>query len=275
MQLKLTDDWRKSLPQYAENLMTLTEHQLQRFQNALDFIALSDPSMKQGIGTEKEKTLHAVLKHYIDPDPSHQEVYVHGYIADLFDGSRITEIQTGSFAPLRPKLSALLEEYPITIVHPIPAEKWISWIDPETGEITKRNKSTVTGTFYHAFRELYQIRPFLQRENLSIDLLLIDMEEYRLQDGWSKDRKKGSHRFERIPVRLRDELLLEKPEDYRAFLPESLAEPFASAEFMNAASPRKIRTVSASSVMRILEEQGILEETGKQGNRILWSIRRS
>ncbi|MGN1389712.1 MAG: hypothetical protein ACI4WR_08690 [Bulleidia sp.] len=255
--------------------MTLTGQQLQRFQNALDFIALSDPPVKQGIGTEKEKTLHAVLKHYMDPEPSHQEVSVHGYIADLFDGNRITEIQTGSFAPMRPKLSALLGEYQSTIVHPIPAEKWISWIDPETGEITKRNKSTVTGTFYHAFRELYQIRPFLQEHNLSIDLLLIDMEEYRIQDGWSEDRKKGSHRFERIPVRLTDELLLEKPEDYRAFLPESLSEPFTSAEFMKAASPRKIRTVSASSVMRILEEQGILEETGKQGNRILWSIRRS
>ncbi len=274
MQFKLADNVWELFPQCKENYMTLTKQQLQRFQNALEFIALSDSSMKQGIGTEKEKKLHAMLKHYMDPDPSHQEVAVHGYIADLFDGERITEIQTGSFAPMRPKLSALLGEYPITIVHPIPSEKWISWIDPETGEITKRNKSTVTGTFYHAFRELYQIRPFLHEHNLSIDLLLIDMEEYRMLDGWSKDRKKGSHRLERIPVRLTDELLLKQPEDYRSFLPESLSEPFTSEEFMKAASSRKIRTVSPSAVMRILEGQGILDEIGKQGNRILWSIRR-
>ena len=63
MQFKLTEDQRNPFPQYAENFMALTEQQLQCFQNALAFFVLSDSSMKQGIGTEKEKTLHAVLKY--------------------------------------------------------------------------------------------------------------------------------------------------------------------------------------------------------------------
>ena len=47
-----------------------------------------------------------------------------------------------------------------------------------------------------AFKELYKIRPFLKNENLRFRFALIDMEEYRLLNGWSKDKKKGSERYD-------------------------------------------------------------------------------
>ena len=30
--------------------------------------------------------------------------------------------------------------------------------------------------------------------------MMMDMEEYRLLDGWNKDKKRGSHRMERYPI---------------------------------------------------------------------------
>ena len=38
---------------------------------------------RTGIGMQKEKSLHAILKNYKDPDPLHQEVPVGSYIADI------------------------------------------------------------------------------------------------------------------------------------------------------------------------------------------------
>lgn len=255
--------------------MAVTKEETEAFAAARDAVLLEEKKTPKGIGTQSEKTVHAVLKRFLDSDPSHQEVPVGGYIADIFDGEQITEIQTGSFAPLRDKLKTFLPEYRVTIVHPIPHTKWITWIDPDTGELLedRRARSPVTGSFYHAFRELYQIRPCLKDPNLRIVLLLVDMEEYRLQDGWSRDRKRGSHRYDRIPEALFDKLVLSGDEDYNAFLPEGLPREFTSSEFMALASRRKIRTVSGSTILRILAEQGVVLDTGKKkGRSILWTL---
>ena len=164
-----------------------------RFRAAKDTIITFEARDRHGIGMQKEKTLHAVLKCTEEPDPDRQEIPIGSYIADILtEDQRIIEIQTANMNAMRDKLASFLPLYPVKIVYPIPYRKWVTWIDPETGELTVRNKSTRKGSFYQAFRELYKIRPFLTDPHLSIDLLLLDMEEYRLQDGWSRDKKRGS-----------------------------------------------------------------------------------
>ncbi len=59
---------------------------------------------------------------------------------------------------------------------------------------------------------------YLDNPNLHLCLVLIDADEYRLLNGWSRDRKKGSSRFDRIPVELVDELYIGGPADYRLFV---------------------------------------------------------
>ena len=88
---------------------------------------------RTGIGTLKEKTVHALLKDYYAPDKEMQEIRVEGYVADIFTGSEIIEIQTAGFDKMRDKLERFLPEYPVTIVYPIPEIKWISWIEPCEG----------------------------------------------------------------------------------------------------------------------------------------------
>ena len=187
-----------------------------RFQRALDRIVRLEERERHGIGMQKEKTLHAVLKAYEDPDEDHHEIPIENFIADIYcekTGS-ITEIQTANFGYLRNKLDAFLPLYHVTVVYPIPAVKWITWIDPETGELGKRSRSPKKGNFYSAFRELYRISSYLDHPNLSIKLILLDMEEYRLKDGWGRDGKRGSHRYDRVPTRLVDETVINEPRDY-------------------------------------------------------------
>ena len=90
---------------------------------------------RQGIGTLSEKTVHAVLKNYYAPDEDMHEIPIEGSVADIYTGTEIVEIQTRSFDRMRDKLRKFLPLYPVTIIYPIPYEKWLIWIDEETGGI--------------------------------------------------------------------------------------------------------------------------------------------
>ena len=75
------------------------------------------------------------------------EIPIENFVADIFTGQEIIEIQTRAFYKMRRKLDAFLPLYPVTIVYPIPHIKWLSWIDEETGgdfaetQVTKDRKS--------------------------------------------------------------------------------------------------------------------------------------
>ena len=223
-----------------------------------------------GIGTLSEKTVHAILKRYYAPDEDMHEIPIENYVADIYTGKEIIEIQTGQFNRMRDKLTTFLKEYPVTIVYPIPRQKWLVWIDEESGELSKPHKSPAKGTPYQAFKELYKIKMFLKDPNLRLKFALIDMEEYRLLNGWSKDKKKGSCRYDRIPSRLAEEVSVENVRDYLQFVPYDLEEPFTSEQFAKAAH---IRKPLAQTVLNILTYVECVERVGKEGNSYLYSVK--
>ena len=158
-----------------------------RFEEIRD-AAVSSGREGRSIGTYKEKTLHAILKDYYAPDKSMQEISVDGYVADIYTGQEIIEIQTANFNKMRAKLNCFLPNYPVTVVYPIARIKYLSWIDEATGECSKPRKSPVKGSVYRAFVELYKIKSILSQENLCLCFPLLEVEEYRLLNGWSQDK---------------------------------------------------------------------------------------
>lgn len=223
-----------------------------------------------GIGTLSEKTVHAILKNYYEPDEDHQEIPIEDYVADIYRDGEIIEIQTRSFDKMRDKLSVFLSLYPVTVVYPIPREKWVIWIDEKTGELSKKRKSPAKGSGYTAFKELYKIKMFLKHPNLKLKLVLLDMEEYRLLNGWSGDRKRGSHRYDRIPTKLVEEIDITRPEDYMQFVPYDLPEQFTTKDFAKAAH---IRAEVAQVTVNILYYMEVLERVGKQGKSYLYEAK--
>lgn len=161
----------------------------QLFLDSLDKV-LHETKAQNGIGTLSEKTIHAVLKHYYSSNPLEQEQKVNSYVADILIGSHIIEIQTRNFNTLRRKLEAFLPYYEVTIVYPIAHIKWLRWINESTGEISAKRKSPKTGTKYQVFKELYKIKSYLDHPNLHLRIVLLDVEEYRLLNGWSQDKKR-------------------------------------------------------------------------------------
>lgn len=222
-----------------------------------------------GIGTLAEKSLHAILKLYYAPDQEMQEIPIDRFVADIFTGTEIIEIQTRQFNKMRDKLSSFLKLYPVTIVYPIPRYKWLIWIDEECGELSKPHKSPVNGNVYQAFVELYKIKMFLKDPNLRLKLVFLDMEEYRLLNGWSRDKKRGSHRYDRVPSQLVSEVSINEPKDYMQFIPPDL-EQFTSKEFAKSAH---INVRLAQLVLNILFHMECVEKQGKEGNSILYSIK--
>ena len=220
-----------------------------------------------GIGTLGEKTLHAVLKYYFEPDSTRHEVKIGRYVADIAGEHGIIEIQTRSFNALRPKLAAFLKDNDVTVVYPIPAVKWLCWLDGETGSVTKKRKSPKQGTLYDAFFELYKIKSFLGEPRLHLCFPLLELTEYRNLDGWSTDKKKGASRCDRIPEKLLDVVRFDCASDYRLLIPEDLPSPFTSADF---AKKVRIRTRSAQLVLNVLKTIGTVVPCGKKGNAILY-----
>jgi hypothetical protein len=64
---------------------------------------------------------------------------------------------------------------------------------------------------------------------------MLDIEEYRLLSGWSRDRKHGSDRYDRIPVSFGCEYRIDEIRDYLQFIPPELDDGFTSADFARAA----------------------------------------
>ncbi len=247
--------------------MLVSEYNKQQFRNICDEV-VSGIRTENGVGTLQEKTIHAVLKNYYEPDDSKQEQKLAGFVADIFTGQEVIEIQTRGFYKLRRKLEAFLPLYPVTIVYPVTHLKWLRWVNEDTGEVSKPRKSPKVGTAFSIFPELYRIKMFLPNEHLKFHIVLLDVEEYRLLNGWSKDKKKGSTRNDGIPTELHEIVTLETISDFAQLLPPDLPDAFTSTDLKQKLCCNK---AIAGVMLNILAHIGVIKKTGKKGNSIVYS----
>lgn len=256
----MKDEIRYPLDDMEENI---------RYFDEIADLLLSREKEENGFGTLQEKTIHEVVKDFYCYDHDFQEQKRGRYIADIAVGDDIWEIQTRAFNKLRGKLSAFLPKYHVTVIYPVAAEKKIYWLNQETGAITGGRRSPRKGSAYDVFYELYKIRPYLTSRNLAVHIVMMDMEEYKLLNGWSRDKKKGSTRYDRLPGKLRDIVRLECREDYLYFLPDSLPEEFTSLDLAKCAHiPRD----TAQTCLLLLRDLEVVELIGKKGKSNLHKI---
>lgn len=249
--------------------MSGRERERQSFREVRDKL-LGEERLRASIGTLSEKTTHMILKNYYEPDVDRQEIPIGNYVADIFTGQEIIEIQSAGFGKMREKLEAFLPEYPVTIIHPIAHIKKLIWIDQETGALSVPHKSPKKGTAYDAFIELYRIRDYLGDRNLTVKLLLLELEEYKLLNGYGRDKKIRASKYDRIPLDIVEEIVIERPEDLMQFVPLELEEPFTKKQFAKAA---RINDRVASLAIKLYQYYGMMEYAGKEGRAYLYEIR--
>ena len=96
------------------------------------------------------------------------------------------------------------------------------------------------------------------------------MEEYRYQNGYGKEKKRGAPRIERIPTAFCEEIALASREDFRIFLPESLPEEFTAKQYAKAIG-QKLRYAYLG--LRILKDCfGLISHVRTEGREYIYAV---
>ncbi|MFW5772811.1 MAG: hypothetical protein ACOCZH_05745 [Phototrophicaceae bacterium] len=216
---------------------------------------------QDGINTYREGALHLALKRWYARPGDRLEADVEGCVVDLVRDDLLVEIQTGSFAALKPKLARLLPVYRVRIVHPVPAERWIVKLDAAGKSVVSRRRSPMRGHVTHLFRHLIYLGDFMLHPNLSYEVLLVRDEEIRRDDGRGSWRRKGWSIQDRRLLDVLDAVSLETAADFRGLLPGDLPQPFTTADL---ASGLKQRRAVAQKMAYCLRHMAIIEIVDRQ-----------
>jgi hypothetical protein len=218
-----------------------------------------------GIGTLRERPLHADLKRWYAQPGDRLEVPVDGYVIDLVRGELLIEIQTRDFVKMRPKVTALLARgRRLRIVHPIATHRWLVQVDPDGVPLTRR-RSPRHGALADLAAELVSFPELLAEAGLEIEVLLVAEEEYRRHEPGRCWRRRGWVTLERRLVSVLDRVVLSGPGDLARLLPADLPEPFTTSELaLLLRRPRRV----AQQLAYCLRRAGVLNELGKRGRAV-------
>lgn len=218
--------------------------------------------------TYNESALHATLKKLVAEPGARFEVDVSGYVVDVVQADGLlVEVQTGNFTAIRTKLRTLVCDYPLRLVYPIPARKWIVRREADALEPISRRRSPRKGSLCHLFYELVRMPRLLAEPNFTLEVVLTEEEEVR---SYRQTRRRRRWRWlaeERCLLEVVERRLFTSPADLAALLPTSLPETFDTADLAaRLQEPRQL----AQKMVYCLRELSCLEIAGKAGNALLY-----
>ena len=146
------------------------------------------------------------------------------YKRQVIDGLLI-EVQTGNFSAIRDKIRKLIMDNRVRLVYPIAKLKWIVYVT-EDGEVLRRRKSPKRGKLVDLFYELVYLPDLFMDRNFSFEVLFIEEEELRCNDGKGSWRKKGISTKDRRLLSVLDTVTFENRQDFLRFLHSNPMKPF-------------------------------------------------
>lgn len=224
---------------------------------------------KDSIGLLQEHTLHRVLKFYISLNKANHEQKVNKMFADVKIENKIFEIQTKSFNALRKKLDIFLKDYDVTIVYPVALNKNI-YLTNDFGELISNKKSPKHGNALDIMWELYKIKPYLLNDKLHFKIIMLDIDEFRMQKEKTWKSRKGFERENQIPRKIHKVYDIKSNFDFKAILLEyNLPEVFTSKIF---SKTTKLTLKKATTSLNVLTHLNVVERIGKEKNSYLYKI---
>jgi hypothetical protein len=222
-----------------------------------------------GIGTLREKHLHASLKRWYTRPGDRAEVTVDAYVIDLVRDDLLIEIQTRGFSELRPKVTALLAAgHRVRIVHPIAVDRWIVRVDAD-GTFLGRRRSPSHGDLADLAPALVSVPDLLAHPGFAVEVLLTTEEEYRRYEPGRCWRRRGWTVVERRFIDVVDRVLLAHPADLLGLLPDGLPERFTTADIaLGLGRPPRI----AQQLAYCLRRLRLIEAVGKRGRAVEYRV---
>jgi len=226
-------------------------------------------SASHAIATLNEKDLHAAVKRWYAEPGDQFEVPVEGSLIDIVRGGLLIEIQTRNFSAIKRKLAKLVAHHRVRLLHPIPFEKWIIRLSPDKQSVLGRRKSPKRGRIEDLFGELVHIPHLMPHPNFAIEVLLIQEEEVRCQDGSHRAwRRRGWVTQERRLIEVVARRVFETPADVVDLVPDTLPEPFTTADMARAMDCPRSMAQKAAYALRGMQA---IQATGKRGNAVLYT----
>jgi hypothetical protein len=219
------------------------------------------------VGTLRESSLHAALKAHVAQPGDLIEEPIDGYWIDIVRGEQLIEIQTGSFAALRPKLTHFLPDRPVRVVLPLIVEKQLVQVAGPEHRPLRRRRSPKRQREVELFGELVHLARQAARPGFSLELAMVCVEEWRCADGRGSWRRRGVSIVDRRLVHVSDRRIFRDPADYRTLVPDTLPAPFTVADLAaGIGGPYRL----AGQMAYTLRHMGVLRAVGKRGNALLY-----
>lgn len=215
-----------------------------------------------------EQSLHEQLKEVYAKETGEIESTLGGYRVDVIRGDLLIEIQTRSFSSIKDKLRDLSKGKRVRLVHPIAYQKWIIRLD-KNGEHLKRRKSPKRGRVEDIFYELVYMPRLLMNHNFELEVAMVDMEEYWIDDGNGSWRRKYWSIHDKKLLKLNERHLFTDPMEFKALIPESLPTQFTSTMLADEAGLRKRL---AQKMLYCLRKMNVVRRTGKRGRAYLYMV---
>ena len=219
------------------------------------------------IGELNERSLHRALKERYAVAGSETEQVIDGFVTDVVADGRIVEIQTGSFGPLRSKLTHLLGAHPITLVHPIARDRYLVRVPDDPALPSTRRRSPKHGSVFGVFPALVSIPALLAHPNLTLEVVMTIEEEVRAP---SERRGRWRRDFTRVDRRLVDVVethTIASMADLFALVDARLPETFTTTDIAAAVQSTRGLAQQAAYCFR---EGGVIEICGKDGNALVY-----
>jgi hypothetical protein len=216
-----------------------------------------------------ETSLHRQLKALYAGPEDRVEVKLGAFRIDVVRGTELVEIQHGSLAAIRDKIRQLCESHAVLVVKPIVARKTIIKRSARGKEVSRR-LSPKRGVLLDLFEELVYFTSTFPRERLSLEVRLVEIEEFRAPGHGRRRRwRKDDHVVvDQVLLAASEPQRFQTAADLMQLLP-TLPETFHTGDLAARAEiPRHV----AQRIAYCLRKMGAVRTTGKSGNAILYQV---
>jgi hypothetical protein len=216
-----------------------------------------------------EQSLHNQLKEWYMGESAITETAVDGYVVDVVKDGLLIEVQTGNFSAIKDKLKTLLKSHRVRLVHPVSRIKWIIRLDAKGDQVSRR-KSPKRGRVEEVFYELVYIPDICKTPGFELEVLLVDAEEYLIDDGKGSWRRRRWSIHDRRLVEVVERFIFRDRKDYLGVLPEGLPHEFTARQLSKAS---RIGIGLAQKMVYCLQRMKVLDVSGKKGRSNLYIIK--
>lgn len=218
------------------------------------------------IGTSNETSLHSQIKGLYAGADGVIEACVEGSIVDIVRDNTIIEIQTKNFSALNRKILRLVKDHKVKVVHPVAETKWIITVD-KSGRQLKKRKSPKNGEVVDIFDELVSIPKLINESNFSLEVIMVELNEIRCDDGKGSWRRKGVSIKDRELIKINRSITFSSKEDFLQFIPTNVPETFTCKIYAEYCG---LSVYKARRILYCMKKMELVKECGKIGNAIIY-----